>query len=142
MTHHHPWRRLRELAHITLRWHVGGPLGWTDFATNEVSIREGLTQAQRRSTVCHETIHVERGPCLAGYDQHEERVVNELAARRLIPLPTLIDVMLWTLDEYEMAEDLWTDVETVRTRLATLSVAERKMIQAELDHRTESFPDA
>lgn len=65
----------------------------------------------------------------------EERAVQREASRRLITINALIDALRWSRDEYELAEELWTDVDTVRTRLANLSAAERRFIDAELDRR-------
>ena len=50
----HPWRALRALAHVTLVWHEGGPAGWTHFPTATISLRRGMTLAERRSTIAHD----------------------------------------------------------------------------------------
>ncbi|BAX97063.1 hypothetical protein MSTE_01745 [Mycobacteroides stephanolepidis] len=48
------------------------------------------------------------------YRAHEERLADVIAAQRLIPLPNLLRRLQWTNDDYELAEELWTDVHTVR----------------------------
>lgn len=54
----------------------------------------------------------------------EERIVDELAARRLIDLPELIDGLRWTRDLEELADALWVDRPTLSTRMATLDPIE------------------
>ncbi len=73
----HPWRLLRSLTHVTLVWHDGGPMGTTTFATNTISLRRGMTQAQRRCTVMHELVHVDRGPVGAGLVGREEQRLGD-----------------------------------------------------------------
>jgi hypothetical protein len=88
----HPWRRLRALSHINLLWHDGGPMGETDFVAGTISLRRGLNQAELRSTILHECLHVERGP---------------------VPM-----ALAWAQgDVAAAAEELWVDEETLRDRL-------------------------
>lgn len=84
-----------------------------------------LNQAERRSTLTHELIHVDRGIASPIHIAREERYVDVLAARRLIPLPALLQGLQWTDDDYELAEELWTDVHTVRVRRQNLTLTER-----------------
>lgn len=80
----HPWKRLRELAHVALHWHDGGPWGIARHSTQEISLRRGLTQAQRRSTLAHELMHLQVGPAIVGYVDQDEAHVRERTARWLI----------------------------------------------------------
>jgi Zn-dependent peptidase ImmA (M78 family) len=110
-------------------------MGAWDPDTGTIWIAHGLSQAERRSTVTHESVHAERGDeacCTEWHESKQERLVNEAAARRLIPTAKLVDALLWTLDESELAEDLWVDLDTVRTRLATLTAAEKADIDLRL----------
>lgn len=84
-----------------------------------------LTQAERRSTLTHELIHVDRGLAPVVHRAREERLVDVLAAQQLIPLPNLLHGLQWTNDDYELAEELWTDVHTVRVRRQNLTPSER-----------------
>jgi hypothetical protein len=81
-----------------------------------------LTQAERRCTLTHELVHRERGPVpedpLAA--AREERVVEEISARRLITLDALVDGLRWTRQPHELAERLWVDEPTLDVRLDTL----------------------
>ena len=90
---------------------------------------------ERRSTLAHELIHAERGDescCSSWHEGKQERAVDELAARALISLDRLAEALRWSLDEHELAEDLWVDVATVRTRLDRLSPTEKDYIEGRL----------
>ncbi len=91
-----------------------------------------LTQAERRCTLTHELVHRERGPVPTdpAAAAREERIVHEIAARRLITLPQLVDGLRWTREPHQLAEHLWVDIPTLRTRMATLDPIET----AELEH--------
>ena len=136
----HPWRRLRDAAHVTLKWHNEGPMGWCKHSTQEVSIRTNLTQTERRSTLAHELVHLERGPAILGYEEQEERIVAEEAARWLIPLEKLADGLVWAFDDEELADLLWVDLETVQIRLVTLTAEESATVNATLDRAEMTFP--
>lgn len=136
----HPWRTLRALVHVTLYWHDGGPAGRTCFTAQTISLRRGLTQAERRSTLTHELRHIARGPFLSGYAAREEAVVDAEAARLLITFEALVDAMLWSRDEYELADQLWVDVNTVRARLEALTHAETFELNRRLDEAELRIP--
>lgn len=128
----HPWRVLRPLAHLTVDTDADLPRGRAgDIRGNLIRLRRGLSQAQRRSTLSHELGHHKRGviehidPRLAA---REERAVDAWAARRLIPLPMLADVLRWTDCLDEAAWECWVDRHTVCVRLATLTPAERDLL--------------
>ncbi|MBY6367900.1 ImmA/IrrE family metallo-endopeptidase [Rhodococcoides corynebacterioides] len=92
-----------------------------------------LGQAARRSTLAHELVHLERGRPVGDARQRrrEEQVVEEIAARRLVPLHALIDAVRWCGTESleELAEHLWVDVAAVRSRLAALTDLERRIVE-------------
>lgn len=136
----HPWRRLRAARHVTLQWHDDGPMGWCRHSTQEVSIRTNLTQAERRATLAHELTHLDRGPAVRGYTDHEERLVNEESARWLISLDALADALVWANDDHEVADILWVDLATVQTRLVTLSADESAYVNRALDRAEMTFP--
>lgn len=130
---HHPWRALGRLVDWTLHFaHLPeGMLGLTDFRRRTITLVPDMTQAERRCTLEHELQHVERGPAPPWRRAHEERVVDDLASRRLITFEDLVEAMVWAYDEHEAADELWVDVAMVRARLAGLSSAE----SAELEKR-------
>lgn len=128
----HPWRTAAErYPHITIvtAHRLPGRIrGLYDGAT--IWLCSTLGQAERRSTLTHELQHAERGIVPPPYRAREERIVDELAARKLIPLPALVSAMRSGDDPHQLAETLWTDVHTVKVRLATLDPIET----AELEH--------
>lgn len=131
----HPWRRLRELAHVTLQWHDGGPMGLTTHSTATISIRRGLTWAERRCTVQHELLHLEGGPVPHGLrDKEEEWVRRETAARMIPEIRPVGDAIAWALSADEAADELGVDVAVLRYRLRHMSPMEQAWLRARLDH--------
>lgn len=131
----HPWRTAGDrYPHINIVCEHRLPRrirGLFDGAT--IWLCSTLTQAERRSALTHELQHAERGLVGLPYREREERIVDELAARQLIPLPRLIEALRWTRNPRELAEELWTDIHTVTVRMATLDPLE----VAELEHELE-----
>lgn len=133
----HPWRTLRVRypevdvsCHYRLPDHLMGlQLG------RRIWLCRTLTQAERRCTLTHELVHRERGPVPAdpAAADREERTVNEISARRLITLPSLIDGLRWTRDPNQLAEHLWVDEPTLRTRMDSLDPLEVADIEHALD---------
>ena len=105
----------------------GDVRGATDGATT-IWIDDRLSQAQRRVTVCHETIHIERGIIPA--DPAEESRVERLTAQRLITTGQLVDALRWHRhgNTSALAEHLWVDACTARTRLDTMTPDEHAEI--------------
>ncbi|MBF6459845.1 hypothetical protein IU433_12435 [Nocardia puris] len=137
----HPWRHVREhYPHLGVNCHEPLPrdlrAAWTAAG---IHLRPGLTQTQRRCALTHEIVHLERGapprhPVLA---LMEERTVEQLAARRLIPLRALTEALMWVdlADRPALAEELWVDEPTLRTRLGGLTVRERTAVNVALVQR-------
>ena len=115
-----PWHQLRDKwSAITYRPTPslpGGALGCTD--GRNIYIVNGLTMAERRSVLTHELIHLERGE-YAHQNACVERLVDQEAARRLIPFENLLEVD-WTQPLASIAESLWVDETTLKARLHTL----------------------
>ncbi|BBZ27515.1 hypothetical protein MMAD_18100 [Mycolicibacterium madagascariense] len=95
-------------------------------------LARGLTQAERRCTLTHELVHRERGPVPTEPTAaaREERVVDEIAARRLITYEALAEGLRWSRHPRELAEHLWVDEPTLQTRMTTLDPIE----VADLEH--------
>lgn len=130
----HPWRRLRELAHVTLAWHDDGPMGLTTHSTATVSLRRGLTWEERRCTLQHELIHIETGPLPRGLRAKDEERVRRDTALAMVPdIRPVGDAIAWALSEGEAAEELGVDVPVLRYRLQHMSPMEK----AWLHHRLE-----
>lgn len=134
MSDWHPWRYLAErYPHIRVitKHHLGGDVMGL-MRGDRIWICSSCNQAERRSTLDHELQHLDRGPVLVPHlIPREELIVSELSARRLITLTGLVDALRWTHNASELAEELWTDIPTVRCRLNTLTPIE----VAELEHR-------
>ena len=119
-----------------MRWtrdedELDGALGWFYVDRNEIVMDARQTQVQRRSTLAHELVHAERRdePCGSlVLDLRQESVVSKLAARRLIPVKALGEALAWSRDIDEVADELWVDVDTLRTRLNHLHPAERAFL--------------
>lgn len=123
---YHPWRAMRDLPGWTVEFRpIPGPTwGLTDATRGVITIDSGLTQAQRRCTLEHERQHV-----IAGHDGPQdartERAIELAAARMLIDLDDLARELRWAPDEHQLADAIWVDLRTLRTRLAALTAAER-----------------
>lgn len=130
MTGVHPWRALRALTHWRLRFAPlpDGIKGETCWESRTITLRPGLSQAERRSTLAHELVHVERGPFPDVCEVQEERAVSREAARRLIPWSRLADACRWADDVHELAEELWVDEDTILVRLKSLHPVERAQL--------------
>lgn len=133
----HPWRALRTFPDVTLHWaRRPGLLGTWSSTTRTITLHPDQSHAERRCKLTHELVHAERndtGSC----DIKTELQVHRLAARRLITRAALIDALAWSGDEYELAEELWVDVDTIRVRLAGLTAAEQDDIYRRLWPRNE-----
>lgn len=105
-----------------------------------LSLCSTLNQAERRCTLTHEIVHIERGP--VPDDRYlankEERVVDCITARRLISLEHLIDALVWNrcCTTEETADDLWVDLPTLMNRVQNLTASERRYVDEELARRT------
>lgn len=124
-SHPHPWRVLRDdWPHVDLHYATlpDGTWGLSDGHT--IWLDEGLSQAERRCTLMHELVHLERGEHSC-QDEATEEAVHALVARRLIPWALLASAVVWAEDILELADELWVDVETVEARLAHLHPSER-----------------
>lgn len=126
---HDPWRRFSELGDWTLRWAElpPGVMGSTCHLTRTVTLALGMSQAERRCTIAHETEHVERGPVPPEEARQEELLIDRRVARLLIPdVCELVDALSWARGHLETAADtLWVDDYLLQVRLGTLTDAER-----------------
>lgn len=141
-TMYDPWPALHAIADWTHRWApLVGKLGHTNYDQRTTTLDPDQDQAQERTTATHELIHIERGPFHPEWEEREERIVDELTARRLIPLDDLASALVWAYDFDEAATELWVDEDAVRTRIATLTEPEGLELQRRLDAAEARFPD-
>lgn len=130
----HPWRRFRRLTQFTLKWHDGGLRGFTDYEAKTISLRRGMTHDERRSTILHECLHVERGPALDTLSAREELRVERVAARLLMPDIRIVgEALAWGRDLAEAAWELSVDEAMLRCRLETLHPAEHHYLRRRLE---------
>jgi hypothetical protein len=88
-----PWQHLGDLDGVAVLYHRDGEAGVADFESRTVSLRLGMSGAQRRVTLAHELIHLERGPACEGATARvDELLVEASAALRLIPATVLADL--------------------------------------------------
>lgn len=128
---YNPWRDLRDnWPHITVIMvaMTGRLLGAVEYPT--IFLRAGTTAAQRRCTLTHELIHLERGIGDCGpWQEREERLVHEEVARRLITTDHLVQAVRdlgATHDLAALAAALDVDRETLCVRLAMVTAAEHR----------------
>jgi citrate lyase beta subunit len=93
-----------------------------------------LDQVERRCTLTHELIHVERkhtGCQLAAV----ELEVSMETARRLIPIADLANALQWSTRPYELADELWVTQNVLTDRLRGLAPEELQILLAtEVQH--------
>lgn len=124
-----PWRSIRQQRDITVRWEqMDDRLGEWCEDSRTITLDPRQVQAERRCTAMHELIHAERGH----RDCQPERVelsVRKECARRLICVHRLAEALIFYGDDLaQVADELWTDQDTLRTRLEHLHPAERGYI--------------
>lgn len=93
-----------------------------------------LLQAERRSALTHELVHIDRGRFPAWATGREERHVDAAAARYLIDIRDLGEALAWSSDPHEVADELWVDVPTLEARLGHLHPSERHYLRRRLAH--------
>lgn len=102
-----------------------GLLGRTN-GVDEIHLHPDQLQVERRSTLAHELAHIELEHT-QGCTGADERAALELAARWLVSLEHLVDAARWARSIHELADELWVDVDTITTRLDTLTERERSL---------------
>lgn len=128
----HPWRHLGTLGDVDLQWKDTERVGCFNFRSRTIELATGMTQAERRCALTHELIHVERGPVARHLREQEERLVERLAARRLIPIEALGEAMAWTPHMDLVAEEVWVDLHMLWARLDSLRLDERQYLDRRL----------
>lgn len=93
-----------------------------------IALDSRLTQAERRCTLAHELVHLERGDdgrCASAWHESKLEVqVHQVAARRLIHAADLALALILHEHPADQADELWVDELTLAARLAGLSTAE------------------
>lgn len=101
-----------------------------------IALRAGTSAAQRRCTLAHEVVHLERGTGACGlWAGREEQLVHAVAARRLVTLGQLeraLRELGGDADLGALAQLLDVDRETAALRLRLLPEAQRARLRADL----------
>ena len=138
MSIYHPWRDARAREHLTIRFVDHLPLGVRGRIRGDVvEVNRHMLGDERRCTIAHELVHDERRiyPTDSVLRAREELAVERIAARRLVALDQLVDVLCWTRRTEEVAEELWVDVPMLVALVQSLTDAEREWIDGELRAR-------
>jgi hypothetical protein len=129
-----PWRDLRENwpeVQVVIKPMRGRLLGELRYPV--IALRADTTAAQRRCTLAHEIVHLERGVTDCGpWAEREERLVEAEAARRLIPTEALLDAVRSCGGAHDigaLADVLEVDLDTLEARLRQVTPRERQQIE-------------
>jgi Zn-dependent peptidase ImmA (M78 family) len=131
-----PWADLREnwpQVRLVIEPMPGDLLGEVRDDGRLIALRADTSAAQRRCTLTHELVHLERGILDCGPWLHREEVqVHTEAALRLIPLAGLIAAIRelgGADDAAAIAQHLDVDSETLAVRLSRIGSAERRVLR-------------
>jgi hypothetical protein len=132
-----PWADLAERwpeVSVVLKPMSGTLLGEVRYPV--IALRAGTSAAQRRCTLTHELIHLERGVDDCGqWARREELAIEREVADRLVPLPRLIAAVRaqgGAECRPTLAAALDVDLMILQTRLDSLTRAEKRQIRAQL----------
>ena len=138
-----PWVDLRQNwphVKVVIERMTGDLLGEVRDDGRVIALRADTSAAQRRCTLAHELVHLERGILDCGpWLQREEGLVHAEVSLRLIPLASLaaaIRALGGADDPAALAQWLEVDSETLAVRLSRLSSAERRMLRRSLARQT------
>lgn len=124
-----PWEHCSQLGLRVIRRDLRKPHRalWHP-PSRTVILDRTLSQRERRCSLAHELVHVERGDECRQAPRVEVEV-HLVAARRLIPIEALVEGMRWTRDLHVLADELWVDAPTLECRLEHLSDCERAVLE-------------
>lgn len=138
MSDYSPWGAIAALQDVLVAFEIlPSGRGWWEPDQKVLLIDKRQSRREMRCTLAHELEHIIRGdhdvsvasPVLQA---RQEVAACAAASRRLIPLGRLIDALLWSQDEHELAEELNVDEDTLRVRLVTLTPEEHQVIDERL----------
>ena len=138
MSIYHPWRDARLREHLTIRFVDHLPAGVRGQIRGDVVVvNRHMLGDERRCTIAHELVHDERRifPIDPVLRAREELTVERIAARRLVALDQLVDVLCWTRRTEEVADELWVDVPMLVALVQSLTDTERQWIDKQLEQR-------
>lgn len=122
-----PWKVLHALTHVTLIWApLIGRYGMTN-GRDKIYLHPEQLQVERRCTLTHELVHLERRHTNACHSTVENAVRRE-TARRLVTLDRLVDAYKWSRSLDEVADECWVTRETLLDRLDHLQPYEAQAL--------------
>lgn len=137
--HYDPWLDVQRNwpgVRVRIEPMTGNLLGEVREDGRVIALREGTSAAQRRCTLAHEIVHLERGLSDCGpWLDREEAQVHLTATRRLVTLAELVRALRdlgGGDDRAALAQLLDVDSETLALRLAELDRHERRAVRRAL----------
>ena len=134
-----PWRDASQNwphVQVVIERMAGDLLGEVRDGGQLIALRAGTSDAQRRCTLTHELVHLERGLLECGqWSRRDELLVHNEVARRLIPLGVLaaaIRASGTAEDLPTLAQSLDVDTETLQLRFTRLDRSERRLLRRSL----------
>lgn len=144
MSRYSPFDVIADHPHWTLgfiRLPDGESGRWYDHL-KVMLIDNRLGRIARRVTAAHEVEHALAGDAAcrgtasdSWYETRLEQAVDRAAARKLIALDALADVLQWALGPDEVAEELDVEPAVVRNRIRHLTDAEKAYIEQRIEAR-------
>lgn len=138
-----PWADVRDnwpQVRVVIEPMTGDLLGEVRDDGLVIALRAGTSAAQRRCTLAHEIVHLERGILDCGpWLQREEVQVHTEVSLRLIPLAALADAVRalgGADDQAALAQWLEVDSETLAMRVSRLSAGDRRTLRRLLARQT------
>lgn len=123
---HNPWRTLPP--HVIVEFaSLPPPENGRSDGESRIVLHKRLKQVERRCSLEHEKVHLERGDmgkCRPGLEADIDRIV----ARRLVTFDELAAALAWTDQIDEVAHELWVTTKIARARIASLLPAEVAII--------------
>ncbi|MGX7681080.1 hypothetical protein ACSMXN_19500 [Jatrophihabitans sp. DSM 45814] len=131
-----PWRDLRQNwpdVDLIVEPMEGDLLGEVRDGGRTIALRAGTSTGQRRCTLTHEIVHLERGLFECGpFEQREEQLVHAEVAHRLIPVDVLAEAIRFLGgdgDSGALALLLDVDSETLDLRRRLLDRLDRRAMR-------------
>lgn len=145
MRRYDPWKDAAERhAGIHIQKAAIAPLrgAWVP-SQRVILLARRLTIAETRHTLAHEIAHIDlaharcSGPDGDRQQLRNEAAADQLAARRLVPLRDLADVLAWTDEHDEVCEALAVTSDILMARLAGLTREEYADLRGATAHHRE-----
>lgn len=123
---HNPWRTLPP--HVIVEFaSLPPPDSGRSDGVSRIVLHDRLKQVERRCTLEHEKVHIERGD-MGKCRPDCEADIDRIVARRLVTFDALADALAWSDQIEEVALELWVTPKIARARIAALRPTELAII--------------